>query len=408
MSYRGLLFFLFLLFLCSLFPASSYADPLDTWYLRPPPQGDNLSAITYGNGTFVAVGDSGTIITSIDGSRWTSSSSGISHNLYAVTYGKNQFVIVGDSGLTFTSSNGITWTSESAGTINRPYSLTYGNNLFVAVGDAGSILTSPDDITWTNRYSGTASTLYSVAYGNNLFVVVGDSGTILTSPDGIIWTSRSSGINDALLGIAYGKDVFVATNGYTMLTSSDGITWVRTFPGQFGGEGLFSLGVTYGNNSFVAVTAGSAWMLPFYQIVTSSDGIVWTSRTDGVGSLYGVTYGNGTVVTVGSNGTIMQSSSFCAATLDPDLSIHVPYLSFAANYFWADFSYVPDTLNFNLVNYGSVTDATVFDGCTPATLSYTLLLHIPNLMFGESSYWLDLQFINQGTTFSYSNMGINN
>ena len=47
------------------------ADPLDTWIWRNPlPTGNNLSAITYGNGRFVAVGWNGTTLTSAEGINW--------------------------------------------------------------------------------------------------------------------------------------------------------------------------------------------------------------------------------------------------------------------------------------------------------------------------------------------------
>tara|TARA_B110000467_G_C17805689_1_gene207367 strand:- start:140 stop:304 length:165 start_codon:yes stop_codon:yes gene_type:complete len=44
-------------------------------------------------------------------------------------------------------------------------------------------------------------------------------------------------------------------------------------------------------------------------ILTSSDGITWTSRTSEVTEkLYGVTYANSTFVVVGATGTILTSS----------------------------------------------------------------------------------------------------
>ena len=128
-----------IMFLCS--ANFSIADPLDNWHWRNPlPQGNTLEAIAYGNGTFVAVGDSGTILTSPDG---------------------------------------VTWTIRSSGTSNSLYGVTYGNNTFVAVGYNGAILTSPDGVSWTTRFSGTSYGLYGITYGNGTFVAVGESGAIL-------------------------------------------------------------------------------------------------------------------------------------------------------------------------------------------------------------------------------------
>lgn len=49
-------------------PPPDSVHALDNWHWRNPlPQGNTLFGVTYGNGTFVAVADYGTIITSPDG-----------------------------------------------------------------------------------------------------------------------------------------------------------------------------------------------------------------------------------------------------------------------------------------------------------------------------------------------------
>ena len=126
------------------------------------------------------------------------------------------FVSVGNSGTILTSSDGTTWTSKTSGTNEHLYGVTYANSTFVVVGDndtgtgTGTILTSPDGTTWTSRTSGTSNELYKVIYGNSTFVIVGGSGTILTSSDGITWTSRTSGTTEHLFNVTYGNSTFVA------------------------------------------------------------------------------------------------------------------------------------------------------------------------------------------------------
>ena len=71
---------------------------------------------TTSSGLFVTVGDSGTILTSSDGTSWDNGTSGTTNHLYGVTYGNGTFVIVGDSGTILTSSDGTTWTSRTSGT----------------------------------------------------------------------------------------------------------------------------------------------------------------------------------------------------------------------------------------------------------------------------------------------------
>src|SRR5512147_1878768 len=78
-------------------PGYTMADPLDTWQWRNPlPQGNYLYHVAYGNGTFVAVGEAGTVLTSVDGENWTQEYSGTDLGLAGVTYANNLFIAVGD------------------------------------------------------------------------------------------------------------------------------------------------------------------------------------------------------------------------------------------------------------------------------------------------------------------------
>ena len=105
---------------------------------------------------------------------------------------------MGTSGTVLTSPDGITWTSQTSGTLNPLYCVTWTGNQLVAGGGGfsatpingmyvykGVILTSPDGVTWTSRISGTTSDLRSVVSTGTKLVAVGGvdtSGIILTSP----------------------------------------------------------------------------------------------------------------------------------------------------------------------------------------------------------------------------------
>ena len=75
---------------------------------------------------------------------------------------KVMFVTVGQSGTILTSSEGTTWTERTSGTSDHLSGVTYGNNTFVTVGNSGTILTSPDGNSWTKRTSVTSKTLVGV------------------------------------------------------------------------------------------------------------------------------------------------------------------------------------------------------------------------------------------------------
>ena len=74
------------------------------------------------------------------------------------------FVAVGNSGTLLTSSDGITWTSRTSGTTKSLNGITYANNSFMTVGESGTILTSSDGTTWTSRTSGTTNNVWGVTY----------------------------------------------------------------------------------------------------------------------------------------------------------------------------------------------------------------------------------------------------
>ncbi|SMP66566.1 S-layer homology domain-containing protein [Anoxynatronum buryatiense] len=273
------------------------------WSVRSPlAEGDLLRSTCYGNGTFVAVGDNGTILTSPDGVTRTTRNSGTTNDLWGVTYGNGTFVAVGKSETILTSPDGVTWTTRKSGGFYLLKGVGYGNNMFVAVGwvagGVGMILTSPDGVTWTPRTSGTTNNLIGVSYGNSTFVVVGSSGTILTSADGVTWTPRTSGTTNELWGVSYGNSTFVAVGSSgTIQTSADGVTWTP----RTSGITNHLRGVSCVNSTFVAVGTGGI-------ILTSPDGETWTTQTSGTtNELWGASYGNGTFVAVGRSRTVLTS-----------------------------------------------------------------------------------------------------
>ena len=177
--------------------------------------------------------------------------------------------------------------------------MTYGNGTFVAVGGslsfnggfAGTILTSPDGITWTSRIQGAILSevvLGSVTYGNGTFVSVGAKYVI----PGCEFLICEEDVPQSI--------------GNIMLTSSDGSTWTSPLSPS---PGFYS--VTYVNGTFIAFGYTGYYYDLTGTMLTSSDGTTWTSRTSGIPGitqgLHAATYGNGTFMVVGDEGTILQS-----------------------------------------------------------------------------------------------------
>ncbi|MEQ9202781.1 MAG: Ig-like domain-containing protein, partial [Cyclobacteriaceae bacterium] len=290
-------------------------------------------SVTFGNGLFVAIGESGTgnrVMTSPDGIEWTSRTSAADNGWSSVTFGNGLFVAVGESGTgnrVMTSPDGIVWTSRTSAADNLWSSVTFGNGLFVAVSTSGTgnrVMTSPDGITWTSRSSSADYSWYSVTYGNGLFVAVSYSGTgnsVMTSPDGITWTTRASANDYVWYSVTYGNGLFVATalsgSGNRVMTSPDGIVWTS----RTSAADNSWLSVTYGNGLFVATAISGSGN----RVMTSPDGIDWTSRSSAADNNWAsVTYGNGRFVAVSYSGTgnrVMRSLgetvTFSSSNLSP-------------------------------------------------------------------------------------------
>lgn len=252
---------------------------------------------------------------------WTAQTAagGYSSPLRSATYGDDLYLIGGDGGEIQTSDDkGVTWTARSlAGTYSFGVTaVAYGGGTYIAAG-SGMLQTSPDGITWTERTldGGYSGFIQAAAYNGSRWVVVGNSGEIQTSDDnGESWTSRTSGTANALQDIVWLGGVFMAVGvSATLLTSPDGITWTSRTPaggysGNFYGVAVGpveALGTVY--NIFCAVGSGG-------EIQTSADdGVTWQQRTAGggfTGYLYDVEYGgNGKYAAVGASGEIQTSEN---------------------------------------------------------------------------------------------------
>ena len=196
---------------------------------------DHINSVTFGNSLFVAVGSSGYLLTSNNGTTWNVQAPGIFTQLNDVIYG-DKFVAIGDDGAVgatgsiITSTNATAWTTRTAGTASKLNSITWSGSRYVVVGASGTIITSADGITWSTQTSGTSNELNNVTWSGSQFIAVGISGTILSSPTGITWTAQASGTINDLNGVYYtngngGTKYVIVGNSGTILTSSNGTLW---------------------------------------------------------------------------------------------------------------------------------------------------------------------------------------
>lgn len=210
------------------------------------------------------------------------------HTLYGIIFTNGSFVAVGDSGTVSISTDGTNWTESATATTNKLNGITYGNGLFLAVGDGGAVETSINGTNWVLRTSGTTNSFSVAAYGNGKFAAVGGS-VVIASPNAVNWSPAVSSLSGAT-GLAGGSAGFVAIAGDNQVFfSSNGSTWTGqtlTAPGSsFGGNILRNSIVTYANGvyligSYRYATSQSADRFVF----NSTDGNFWTTNV--LGNVY--------------------------------------------------------------------------------------------------------------------------
>ena len=294
----------------------SHADALDHWHLRRPPQSTNyLSAVTYANGLFVAVGRSGArgeILTSPDGVVWTSHTLGTTNEPFEVdqvAYGNDRFVTIGTSADGFVSTNGVDWITATNPSAGAEHLLGFGNGVFVAA-NPGFVSTSPDGLNWSVSQTHSIRTHpEDIIYAGGRFVIVGRNPFIMVpsvwaSTNGTDWFASGpvASQSEGLFAVTWGGGLFVAAGFGRNLVSLDGQQWSAST-----GPAYFAEDLTFWDGIFVAV-GRTVFPDSAAHIQTSTNGVQWQVRDSGwTNGLLSVAYGSGTFVAVGEGGAILQS-----------------------------------------------------------------------------------------------------
>lgn len=232
---------------------------------------------------WVAVGAGGASVYSLDGNIWAvgNTYNATSPALRSLTHVAGTFFAVGDAGTILSSTDGITWTSHTSGTSNNLNGVTHGS-IYIAVGDSGTILTSVDGNTWTAQTSVallTTSHLRQVTSYGSIIVAVGDSGTIVTSIDnGTNWVLASlpgspaptpnlvsvvveslyiaNATIDPLLSFISTAQFVAVDSGGNAYTSMNGRTWISANSTNIGNpKALVSSGFGYVAAGLAGATA---------------------------------------------------------------------------------------------------------------------------------------------------------
>jgi hypothetical protein len=161
----------------------------------------NINSVVFGNGIFIAVGQLGFSAYSADGKNWTNTTgttlpifSGNASNtsqegIKMITYGAGTFTAVGFA-MTATTTNGTNWTTGgnvkdimgTSGKVSWLNAVAYCGSVFISGGGDGQSLVSTDGLTWTvtgakSQFPTPPDPDYifvnGITYGNNQYFIGG-------------------------------------------------------------------------------------------------------------------------------------------------------------------------------------------------------------------------------------------
>jgi hypothetical protein len=302
---------------------------LDRWEKR---SNTPVTRVRYCGGIFVAVGPSGTILTSPDGTIWTPRIAGTTRDLRGVSFGPyfgigNAFVIVGDETL-LVSSNAVTWSAIPIDPGSLLSDVASSGTRFVAVGwpqwgEGPSAWFYPKlvglEAEWgkvvipTQQPIPLAYALLSgIAFGGGRFAAVSMGTGLWTTADGSTWTFRT---NEFAQNVAFGNQRFVAvgTEGPPLCSTNNGTTWFRSLIDTNNPSNqtnyISATDITFGNGMFVAI-GGVAGLL------ATTNGVNWSVLESPPGGI-SIAYGAGTFVTAAAYGSpgIWQSGNIAGALM---------------------------------------------------------------------------------------------
>ena len=212
-------------------------------------------------------------------------------------------VAVGDSGAVLTSSNGTSWSPQTSGNSDTWLSVAYSNSLgsgsgrFCAVSFNGTVMYSDDlGVTWA--YASTvpqANQWTAIAWSPalNIFAAVSQNGTnrIMTSSDGNFWSTQSNptgGSGYQWEGLCWSPDkatfCAVAANGNSFIqtmTATSASNWAlgNAITGETSNENWAAVCWSSTLGKFCAVADG----VVAFSSMLSTDGVNWTPAAGGGG-----------------------------------------------------------------------------------------------------------------------------
>lgn len=272
----------------------------------------DLTAVAYGAGKYVAVGTSGTIVSSTDGVSWKQVHTGEYSTLNGITWAGDMFIVVGEEGVMLKSTDGENWQQVLwcdlgyAAPAYRLFDVAWSGQRIVVLGYNSTIskydcIVSKDGTKWS-CFNYTKESFNSLDYAGENFYGLGNSG-ILISPDGGNFIKNIDPA-EKLHSVASIGDLFVAVgdSGLILPPVKGGLEFIHLPYGSKRATTENLNGITASDELFVAVGDKGT-------VLGSPDGVKWTKYNTGTSqNLKSIIWADNIFVGVGDNGTVITGT----------------------------------------------------------------------------------------------------
>lgn len=231
-----------------------------------------------------------------------------SNRIMGVAYGSNTFIAGGDNGMILKSIDCINWTIESSGISSGIRRGIYASGKFVFGTIDGKVIYSSGNGVWQNTIVDSAAAINALVFANNHFTIVGQKTNcwIANSSDSdpsTGWSSYNITESGGLRGLAYGNGKYIISSDYSTGSiyysgsANSASSWTKVSRSQsnqlWSGGGSTQRAAAFGNNKFVSVDGSQG------QIVYSLDGVTWSLANSGVKLQSVISSGTNTAFAVG-------------------------------------------------------------------------------------------------------------
>ncbi len=305
--------------------------PWDHWqWGNPHPQGSGIIDLLHANQRFIALTESGVLMTSLDGRDWDDRFLPIEEPI-GMAYGNGLYLAVNANGVIATSDTLGSWSTQVS-RMTQPKQIVYGAGHFFALDKRVHI--SDNGQSWVIPNAIDTTTVTHLLSSGESVVVMTSRGHAFRTEDGMHWTSHEipvSGHQLSLYTPAYANEAFRLLGQSIHYSSVDGITWTSTPLAQYYGW-LRGNDLIHDGHQYILATSQR------HSLGLSDDGRTWREidvNTDSNGQFRALAGNDSINIAAGDHGLMVAGADIATATASAGARAGEPVLQVYKEEFFA-------------------------------------------------------------------------